>query len=484
MTRVWLINPPMQPHEMFARGSQATASINPPLGLGYIASYLKRHGHPCEILDGAVTPILLEEVVRRSHEFDFLGITVASAYYLRVIELLELLKKAPSRPPIIVGGPHVTAMPESVLDDGADIAVVGEGEETMLELARLYENDTEHWRDRLPEVRGIVFKDDNGIVQRTPPRPPIFDLDRIPLPARDMLPMRLYGGSVARSSATPSHTLLTSRGCPGCCTFCNHRTFGNNLRYFSTDRVIEEFFQLRDQYGANAIQVMDDNFVSNHDFVHEVCKRLTNEKFDKPFSVEARADSVNPAVLKMLKQAGCDYIAFGVESGAQRILDFVQKRETLDQIRQAIAWAKEARLSIRGYFILGFPTETMAEMKETLRFAKELNIEVASFTLLVPFPGTVDWVRAQQSGTFDPWFFRKQILPEFNFPDQPFYVPAGMTAQELLKFHRYAYNSYYFRPRFLLKRLFAVRKMSELWVLAKGAYTLVANCFITKEVKG
>lgn len=141
MSRIWLINPPMQKKEMFARGSEATASINPPLGLAYIAAYLVKYGHECEILDGAVTPIALEEILRRSETFDIIGITVVTAYYLRVRELIQLLTSKDQRPPILVGGPHVTALPESMLEDGADISIVGEGEESIREVVELFETN-------------------------------------------------------------------------------------------------------------------------------------------------------------------------------------------------------------------------------------------------------------------------------------------------------------------------------------------------------
>jgi radical SAM superfamily enzyme YgiQ (UPF0313 family) len=322
-----------------------------------------------------------------------------------------------------------------------------------------------------------VFKDEENNVFKTPRRSLIADLDQIPMPARELLPMHKYGGSVARSASIHSHSMMTSRGCHGCCTFCHHKTFGNQVRYFSSERVVDEFFLLRDKYGADDIQIMDDNFVTNHDFVEKICQSLKRYNFGKTFSIEARADAVNPIILKTLKNAGCDYIAFGVESGSQRILNYIQKRETLLQIRQAIVWAKEAGLKIRGYFILGFPTETRDEMMSTINFAKELNIEVASFTLFIPFPGSVDWNRSQIQGIFDPEYYKKYILTEFNFPSKPVYVPEGMTAKELLDIHRYAYNNYYFRPKFILKRLMAVRNVSEVMGLMKGCYTLLSNFF-------
>lgn len=479
--RIWLINPPVYADEMFSRGSRSSATLSPPLGIAYIAAYLRKHGYFCEILDGAVAPIPFEEILRRAGEFDFIGITSVTAYYSRVRELIETLKTLGEKcPKILVGGPHATAMPEEVLDDGGDVAIIGEGEETTLELVDFLQRNPLNWRTHATQIRGIVFKDENANIVKTQRRPLIEDLDRIPMPARDLLPMNLYSASVARSSAFPSHTLLTSRGCPGSCTFCSHLSFGKNVRRFSPDRVVEEMVVLRNQYGANDIQIWDDHFVTDHDFINEVKKLLAKEKFDKSFSVESRVDAVTPELLRTLKTMGCEYVAYGIESGSQRILDYIRKNETLEQIRRAVAWTKDAGLKIRGYFILGFPTETLEEMEATLRFAMELDIDVASFTLFVPFPGTADWQRAQKRGTFDSSYYQKKILPEINFLDSPIYVPEGMTAQELLQFHRRAYNRYYLRPKFVAKRLMKLNSFSELLSLTKGAKTLLTNLICRK----
>ena len=169
--------------------------------------------------------------------------------------------------------------------------------------------------------------------------------------------------------------------------------------------------------------------------------------------MEARIDGVDRQVLTSIKAAGCTYIAYGIESGNQRILDHINKRTTKDQIREVVAMTSQIGIPMRGYFIFGFPGESLAEMEETLKFAIELNLEIASFTLFIPLPRTREYLRACKSGTFDPEYFLHRITPEFNFPDAPIYVPEGLTAGQLLEFHRRAYNLYYFRPRVIVKRL-------------------------------
>ena len=471
MAKIFLIQPPLTADELYARGSKTSASLIPPLGIAYIASYLHKYGHECRILDGVAEPFPLEKICEIASDYDIVGITVVSTYAVRAIELIQALKKHRSSKLVVVGGPHVTVMPESLLKQGADYAVIGEGEITMYELV---ERLSAGGRD-LKEVPGLVFSE-NGQFVYTPPRIHIDPLDQVPLPARHLLPMHLYKNSVARSTRQPSHSMLASRGCPGVCTFCSKKTFGTRTRYFSVDRIVEEFFLLRDKYGAKDVAVWDDNFVTNHEIVFAVCEQLKKRNFNIPWSVESRIDVVNRKVLYALKEAGCTFIAYGIESGSQRVLDHINKQVTKEEIVEAIHMTKEVGIQIRGYFMLGLSTETKEEMEDTIRFAMELDTELASFTIFVPLPGTAEYRRALKSGTFiDPKYYLHKVVPEFNFLDYPIYVPEGMTASELLSIHRSAYNRYYFRPRFLLRRLLSIRSPDELANLLYGGLTLIKN---------
>jgi len=468
----------MKKSEMFARGAEATASYAPPLGLGYIAAYLREHGHNCEIFDGVVQSVDLQALCRHALAFDIVGISVGTAYYLRAAEFLSSLQGYTNRPPVLVGGVHATNLPETLLVAGADVAVIGEGEYTSLELVGALAGQRHPFLDKsdLTGIAGIAFLDDgSGEVVKTKRRQPIADLDVIPLPARDLLPMHTYGTSIARSTATPSHAMLASRGCTGVCSFCNHSMFGKMIRRFSPARVVEEFFVLRDVYNAKSVALWDDNFIEEAAYAQEVLEQLIHRKFRLPISIEARADAVSLPILQLFKKAGGDYIAIGFESGSQRMLDSMKKNLTLDQMREAAALAKEAKLKIRGYFMMGMPTETYEDIRQTIRFAKSLDIDVASFSLMVPFPGSRDYIRAQKSGQFDPDFFMKGIVGEFNFLKTPIYVPEGMTPEGLLKIHKNAYSQFYFRLAIVLKKLAEVRTAQDIINLFKGGYTLLMN---------
>ncbi|MDR0467066.1 MAG: B12-binding domain-containing radical SAM protein, partial [Deltaproteobacteria bacterium] len=277
----------MKKSEMFARGAQAAASLLPPLGLGYIAAFLREHGHLCEIYDGIAQPVGLQALCEHALNFDILGISVTTAYYLRAAEFLNMLQHYAKRPPVLVGGPHATSLPETLLASGADVAVLGEGEYASLELVKTLAGRRRPFLDKsaLLGIAGIAFIDGNsGAVVKTKRRRPISDLDVIPLPARDLLPMRLYGTSIARSTATPSHSMMTSRGCTGACSFCNHALFGRSIRRFSPARVVEEFFVLRDAYKAKSVAVFDDNFLEDAVYAKAVLELLIAGKFRLPIS--------------------------------------------------------------------------------------------------------------------------------------------------------------------------------------------------------
>jgi radical SAM superfamily enzyme YgiQ (UPF0313 family) len=479
MAKILLIAPPIYKEEYAARGSGHTASILPPIGLAYIAAWLRKHGHYCEILDGFAEPCSLEEIIKKSHSFDIVGITAVSTYVLRVNQLLKSLKENNDKALVVVGGPHATILPQSCLEHGADYVVLGEGELPMLELVNAFENNTD-----TSQIGSLAYIRENKFF-KNPRMPFIQDLDEIPIPAFDLLPMKRYRTSEARTRKQPSYSIMTSRGCPGVCSFCNKSVSGTNVRHFSADRIVEEFFLLRDKYGAEDVAILDDNFLTDHNLVNNVCEKLIKKQFNKTWSLEARVDNVNEEILKHLKEAGCDFIAYGIESGSQRMLDSMKKGITLEQIREAVRITQKIGMNIRGYFMMGLPYETLEDMEKSIRFAIELNIEVVSFSLFVPLPGTLDYVRAKKTGSFpDPEYFLHGIYPEFNFPDSLLYVPEGITPEELFNKHKSAYNRYYFRPKFLFDSLLSVRSFADLKRFARGGTNLFLNAFSNRKSWG
>lgn len=471
MSKILLINPPLGLHELYKRGSEKTASIIPPLGLAYIAAALERDGHEVEIIDGIASRISLEETAKKSLDFDFVGITVLSAFFKRCAELIKAIKGLVNIP-IIAGGAHATALPASLLEEGADFIVMGEGEETVVELIKALGSKE---KGNFDNIKGIAFLKD-GKLAVTPRRPLIKNLDTLPMPARHLLPMDKYKTSEGRTYRNPSHSMVVSRGCPGNCSFCYKGIFGTDFRCNSPERIFREMSVLKDTYKAEEISFMDDSLTTGRDTVISLCDMLIREKFNLPWSCEGRIDSVDGDMLKIMKRAGCEFIAYGIESGNDEVLKKINKRLNTSMIRSVVDMTKKTGISVRGYFMLGFIGETMENMRQTIRFASSLGLDTASFSLLVPFPGTSDYVRAKdEAGNFDPEFFRKKILPEFNFPDEPVYAPIDTDAKSLINIHRMAYRSFYCRPSFIIRQLCRIKGLQDIRRLYSGFSTLIRN---------
>lgn len=469
MARVLLIRPPLSQRELFAPGTETSGTLTAPLGLAYLASYLRKHGHDCSIADGLVEPWTLESIADHAKQFDMVGVTAFSTYALRAFELIGAIKKASPDLCVVAGGPHATVLPETFLNCRADYVVVGEGEVTLYELVESVCGD----RRPAASVAGIMYVE-NGEYRWTGPRSPIDPLDDVPLPARDLLPMALYRDSVLRAAFRPSHALTTSRGCPGKCSFCNKKMFGTQVRHFSVDRVVEEFFLLRDAYGARHVAVYDDTFTANRDVILDVCDRLSSRNFSTSWSAFTRVDAVDETLLSAMKGAGCTQVEFGIESGSERMLKHMNKRQSKEDVRTAVRIAKRVGLTHRGFFMMGFPTETREEMLETAAFARELDLDYVSFTLFTPLPGTVEYQRALRNGHFrDPEYYLHEIVPQFEFAENPLYVPDGMTAAQLIKMQRNAYRRYYFAPRRVLRALASVRSAEKLGAMTRGALSLL-----------
>lgn len=473
MARVLLVLPSLMSDENDGIVTRTTASFLPPIGLATIAAVLRDNGHDVAIIDGVAEQMPLQQIVDRAKDYDIVGISAMTAHAKRAFETIDLLRSQLDIP-IIAGGVHATTMPHEFLDIGTDFVVIGEGEITMLELINAIEAKTP--ADGFAAIDGICYIK-NGEQHFTNRRALIENLDDIPLPARDLLPMEKYSATIARSTRQPSHMLLASRGCPGVCSFCVHKLFGKNVRYNSPERIIKEFLLLHNEYGAKDVAIFDDNFAANREMVVTVCNKLIELNLDLTWSIESRVDNVDRPTLELLHKAGCTFIAYGIETGSQRILDQMKKQVNLDQIRETIRITKDVGIRTRGYLMLGHLDESVEEMHQTIQFAKELDLDVASFTLFVPLPGTLDYKRAHKFGQFDPDYYKKDLLLEYNMPKYPIYIPAGMTKDELMAIHRKAYNAVYLRPSYILRKLLEIRNTHDVVALIKGGLTVLANFF-------
>jgi len=465
MKKITLINPPLSMEERYGVYSKAGSKL-PPLGLCNLAAVVREAGHHVNIIDAPASKYGLKETFKMITDYNpaLIGITAVTVSIDNAAQLAKYIKEKKYDAPIVLGGPHVTAVPSKTLEifPQFDIAVIGEGEETFLELVNTWDSLKD-----LKEIKGLAFRKDSDI-NFSGHRPFIDDLDKLPLPSWDILPdfPAAYAQSAMRSHRFPSASLITSRGCFGKCTFCDNSLFGRKIRHHSAEYVIKMIKHLINEYKIKEISFYDDNFIVSAKRISKICETIINEKLDISWTCDARVDVVrSPETLKMLKKAGCWEICYGIESGTQKILDEEKKNISISQIKRVVEWSAKAGLKVKGFFMMGHPLETEETMKETIKFAKELPLTNAHITFVTPLPGSELYKTAHNYGSLnDDWRKMNMWTPVF--------IPFGLSESILQKYKNRFFREFYLRPRIIFTYLKSVKRLSQLLSLIKGFMTL------------
>ncbi len=455
ISKVLLINPPQISAGKFLDGYQGTRPVLPPLGLAYIAAYLEEHGYRVDIFDGMVEAASPKEIAARAGGYDFVGITSITFQAILTYQVLEEIRRSNPALPIVIGGPHVSCLPLEPLERGlADFSVVGEGEQAMLEILRAYESGSD-----FSAIPGVAFRKGNKVFPASGSGI-TKDLNSLPFPARHLLPMKRYRASAVRTRRFPALSMVTSRGCPMRCTFCfNQLPYRQQVRFLSAENIVKEVTQLITKYGAKEIHFWDDNFLVNKSRINEFFDIVNSRQLRIPFDCEGTINSFDPEILRKMKKIGCYSVSYGIETGSQRMLDLMKKNTTLDKIRKVVKETKSLGLDVRGYFLFGFPTETKDEILETIDFAGELKLTDATFSLLIPLPGTQIYEMVKDDPRFMKKYWDKIILSEISFPRLPLvYCPQGIEESELLYLHRIALKKFYLQPHQLINKMFRCLK--------------------------
>ncbi|MFH1638902.1 MAG: radical SAM protein [Chloroflexota bacterium] len=442
----------------------------PNLGLCSLAAVAEKEGYKAAILDAAALQYSPRQIVDQIKAMrpKYVGITAMTHTIRSAAFIAGLLKKSVPDLTVILGGVHITAAPVETLlkfPDCFDVCVIGEGEGTLPELLRTLDEGGD-----LNAVAGLAFVKDGETV-RTAPREFLRNMDSLPLPAWHLLPnmKKYYGTTLISAGGRVSNHLLTSRGCPGRCIFCDTSVNGHKLRSFSTDYVMEMIDILHKKYETNDIQFNDDTFVTLKKRMLDICNKLIAKNYKLSWSCDARASDVTEESLKIMKAAGCWQIAFGVETGSQRVMDFIQKKVTFEQIRNAFKWAKKAGISTKGFFILGHPTEDRQSINETIDLMLSLDIDVVGVTFFTVFPGSPVFPIITQYGKFDSDWDRTNTYEVGNF------IPKDFTEEELIGLRKQAISRFYFRPKYMAKQLYRVRKPYDLYRLITGGIKMISR---------
>lgn len=420
--KILLVNPP-------AGFSYRVLGVSrPPLGLAYMASVL-RDKYQVRIVDFSVEAGHWSEYTYG--DFDVEGISVDTSRCPVSFDIARSAKEQGAT--VVLGGPHVSFMDDEALATGVvDYVVRNEGEYSFLALVDFLAGSKP-----LEDLRGISYLED-GKVLRAPDAPFICDLDSLPLPARDLLPMHLYG---ERMNGRLMTTMVTSRGCPFNCDFCSSSEFfGVRWRARSVENMLQEIDVLHNEHGYRALSFVDDNFTLNPERAIEVSDRISANGWDIVWAAMTRVDTVvkNPEMVRAMARAGFSWTFIGFESGTQETLDAYGKKAAPDDARNAIAILKENNVKVTGAFILGNLDETEEMIMDTIEFAKELDPTRAQFSLLTPYPGAKLYDRVAGRLLTRDWNLFSGMYPTIELDH--------ISPERLTRLLISAYSSFYGRP--------------------------------------
>ena len=449
-----LVFPPVEMRDRYYRIARWVTV--PPQGLAFIASVLEKAGHRVRVYDANAQHMSPDDVLAEIRRLRprYLGVTGPTMVVKSAAHISARAKQDDPGITTIMGGPHISAVPEETMRryPEFDIGVVGEGERTAVELLAALENKSD-----LDNIPGLILRRD-GDIYRTQPRELIRNLDELPFPAYHLLPelTRFYQHVVIRVDRMPSASVLISRGCAkGKCIFCSRDVYGGRVRIHSPEYCIEFFDMLIKKYGIRSINFEDEDLLAFKPKMTRLCEEMIRRKMDLTWAISGRVDLVDEELLKIMKRAGCWHISFGVESGDQEILDRIKKNITLDQVRRAVHLTKKAGITTKGYFMIGHPGETRETIRKTIDFSKSLGLDFFQMSYAAPLPGTELYTMAKDWGEFTADWDDINIW-------SPIFIPDGLTAEILEKESLRAFREFYFRPEVLgkvLMRTFKTRYM-------------------------
>lgn len=364
----------------------------PPLGLGYLASALKGHGFKVDLVD--CTFMQFEQAVEKVKRAKAQIVGFYSMFSMKktTLELAASIKSESggNRSLFVVGGPLPSWSPESFL--GAfDVVVVGEGEETIVEVADCIEQGTS-----FSKVKGLVFREDDRIVS-TEPRQFIGELDKLAFPLREQFDNEAYKRYYLDTFGYTISSMITSRGCPFSCDFCSRPIFGADMRSRSAANIVDEVQQI-ETLGYDRVWFADDCFTLNQKHILAVCQEMVRRKINVGWECLSRVDTMDTEVAEGMKKSGCLRVFFGIESGNDSVLSLMNKHITTVQAKRAVYAAKAAGLKVGAFFIVGYPGENNKTVLDTVRFASSLPLDYLSFTLPYPIPGTPLYERVKDKG--------------------------------------------------------------------------------------
>lgn len=450
-----------------------------PFGVAALASILERDGLTATIINDSITPVTPEMILKLAiseKRRPVFGITSLTLQAYRAKEICHLIKKTIPDAAVIIGGIHATAMPEEFLNEGFEYVFSGEADLVISELAACLEAKKD-----ISHIPGLIWKDSKGEIHKNAPAR-LIDLKELP-----PFPYHLFESQLKHYDLG---AIMSSRGCPYKCIFCSQRTItGFTYRTRPVEHVMKEVETLTGKYNIDYITFFDDNFVVNKKWTFELCENLISKGYNKKtgFMCQLRGDAVSKEALEMLKSAGFDTLSFGIETGSERMADFIRKGETVECIKNAVCLAKEYGFETAGTFIIGFPSETAEDREKTVRLALSLPLDIMRINIAIPYPGTPLYEMVKDSISIsDEWKNFNVVSPLVTgpFKKQPFpYIPDGATEDELRFLMLWNNLRFWLRPKgfrsFFLKKSTFVARLPSGWYVKPHIIFGLINIGIT-----
>jgi radical SAM superfamily enzyme YgiQ (UPF0313 family) len=439
LRRIALVEPPYFFWDRSMDRLRQTEETIPGFGMLVLAAVARAKGYEVAIFDAKGSAETARSVVERIAAYapDVVGFSATTISVTNAARIADGLKALSRNVLAVVGGPHVSAIPERTLQafPAFDYGIVGEGEISFFDLLeRLARGEATE------SCAGLVYRTADGRVVANPRSPYLTDLDALPLPAWDLVPgfPHRFHPSIFSYRKSPVATLVTSRGCPFSCSFCDRSTSGKLGRYHSTESVLRHCRHLLD-LGVRHIIFYDDLFTVKRKRVVELCEAFIASGFDFTWSCNSHPNLLDADTLRLMKRAGCWQIAYGIESGSQRILNVVKHEVRLPRMRETLRMTRAAGIRAKGYVMIGHPTETIETLEETAEFLKVVELDLCQVTKFTPYPGTPAYPTVRQHGTFDEDWERMNAM---NFV----FIPNGLTAEILETYFHRLYSIFYGRP--------------------------------------
>jgi len=453
-------------------------SFQYPINLGYIASVLRQEGHEVRMVDFNTTDRAKLPYFILKHKPALVGLTAMTSSIYNAGSIISEVKEINSKIITVLGGVHASALPLQTMEEIGDLdyLVFGEGERTVVELVRHLINKKD-----LRAVKGIVFRKNGKIIQNKP-RELIENLDEIPFPARDLIPLKLY----ARQHVTRGFSrkeikvieIITTRGCPNKCIFCaGHINYGYRVRFRSYDNIVKEIKECIEKYGATHFSIEDDTFSLNRDLVRKLCDFF--KKNNLTWNCNTRVNTVDDDLLRTMAKSGCKKIAFGVESGNPVILKKIKKGITVSQVIKAVRAVKKAGIRyVECDFIIGSHIdETVDDVSDSIKLIYKLMPDFLAISIMCPYPGTEIYKMMVDRQYLD----KNPDWSKFShFGDLKRYRRiTHLTPEQMFELQRKILKEYYISPKYIISQLIQIRTLNEIKYFFRMAISFLKEFIFT-----